>query len=172
MAAFTWGDTDKDGGPEIYWAPVNYSPYPDVVRILVYEYPGDGSDNMGVADGLGGFVPNATTNIVVGAGLNIRPIKFVIADPDADGKDELIFADRRGTMHLGVLSVDNIPNLGGVLKNGLLNIMELVLLHMVHPVNMMWLLLEILFMLLIPVVKFTELNMQMALSKHQSTSKL
>ena len=111
--AFTWGDTDKDGRPEIYWAPVNYSPYPDVVRILVYEYPGDGSDNMGVADGLGGFVPNATTNIVVGAGLNIRPIKFVIADPDADGKDELIFADRQGTMHLGVLSVDNIPNLGG-----------------------------------------------------------
>lgn len=111
--AFAWGDTDKDGKPEIYWGPVNFSPYPDVARILVYEYPGDGSDNMGVADGLGGFTPNASTNIIAGAGLNIRPFRFVIADPDGDGKDELIFADRQGTLHLGILSIDNIPDLGG-----------------------------------------------------------
>ena len=111
--AFAWGDLDKDGRPEIYWAPVNFSPYPDVARILVYEYPGDGSDNMGVSDGLGGFMPNASTNILAGAGLNIRPIRFVIADPDADGKDELIFCDRNGFMNVGVLSVDIIPNLGG-----------------------------------------------------------
>ena len=111
--AFTWGDLDKDGRPEIYWAPVNFSPYPDVARILVYEYPGDGSDNMGVADGLGGFLPNAMTNIIAGPGLNIRPIKFVIADPDNDGKDELIFVDRQPTMHIGVLSISDIPNLGG-----------------------------------------------------------
>lgn len=110
---FTWGDLDKDGKPEIYWGPVNFDPYPDVARILVYEYPGDGSDNMGVSDGLGGFMPNASTNIVAGAGLNIRPIRFVIADPDADGKDELIFCDRNGVMNVGVLSVDIIPNLGG-----------------------------------------------------------
>ncbi len=114
--AFTWGDLDKDGRPEIYWAPVNYSPYPDVARILVYEYPGDGSDNMGVSDGLGGFMPNASTNIlpyVPLAPLNIRPVRFVIADPDSDGKDELIFCDRAPSVHVGVLSVDNIPNLGG-----------------------------------------------------------
>jgi hypothetical protein len=111
--AFAWGDLDKDGKPEIYWAPVNYSPYPDVPRILVYEYPGDGSDNMGVSDGLGGFMPNAATNIVAGAGLNIRPFRFVIADPDGDGKDELIFCDRQGTVHLGVMSVSTIPDLGG-----------------------------------------------------------
>ncbi|MBX3008307.1 MAG: T9SS type A sorting domain-containing protein [Melioribacteraceae bacterium] len=114
--AFTWGDLDKDGKPEIYWAPVNYSPYPDVPRILVYEYPGDGSDNMGVSDGLGGFMPNAATNILPGAGLNIRPFKFVIADPDGDGKDELIFSDRSTAapqMWFGVLSVNNIPDLGG-----------------------------------------------------------
>ena len=110
---FTWGDLDKDGRPEIYWGPVNFDPYPDVSRILVYEYPGDGTDNMGVSDGLGGFMPNASTNIVAGAGLNIRPIRFVIADPDGDNKDELIFADRQGTVHVGVLSVDDIPNLGG-----------------------------------------------------------
>jgi hypothetical protein len=114
--ALTWGDLDKDGKPEIYWAPVNYSPYPDVPRILVYEYPGDGSDNMGVSDGLGGFMPNAATNILPGAGLNIRPFKFVIADPDGDGKDELIFSDRSTAapqMWFGVLSVNNIPDLGG-----------------------------------------------------------
>ena len=114
---FTWGDTDKDGRPEIYWGPVNFQPsggtYPDAPRILVYEYPGDGSDNMGVADGLGGFTPNAATNITPGTGLNIRPFRLVIADPDGDGKEELIFCDRAGTMHIGVLSVDNIPNLGG-----------------------------------------------------------
>lgn len=110
---FEWGDLDKDGRPEIYWAPVNYSPYPDVARILVYEYPGDGSDNMGVADGLGGFLPNAMTNIEAGPGVNLRPIRFIIADPDKDGKDELIFADRQGYWKVGILSVDNIPNIGG-----------------------------------------------------------
>lgn len=117
--ALTWGDMDKDGKPEIYWGVVNYSPYPDVARVLVYEYPGDKSDNMGVADGLGGFIPNAMTNIVAGAGNNIRPVKFVMADPDGDGKSELIFCDRGPSstnltaLNLGVLSVDVIPDLGG-----------------------------------------------------------
>ncbi|MBI3124408.1 MAG: T9SS type A sorting domain-containing protein [Ignavibacteriales bacterium] len=122
--ALTWGDLDKDGRPEVYWGvvnatdPISGGTYKDVPRILVYEYPGDGSDNLGVSDGLGGFMPNAATNILPYpvpplAPLNIRPIRFVIADPDADSKDELIFCDRQGTMHLGILSVDNIPNLGG-----------------------------------------------------------
>ena len=96
--AFTWGDLDNDGRAEIYWAPVNYCPYPEVARILVYEYPGDGSDNMGVYDGFGGFTPNASTTIVSGDRINLRPIRFVIADPDGDGTDELIFADRAGTV--------------------------------------------------------------------------
>jgi hypothetical protein len=114
--ALAWGDLDKDGKPEIYWAPVNYSPYPDVPRILVYEYPGDGSDNMGVSDGFGGWSPNATTDIEAGEGLNIRPIRFIIADPDNDGTDELIFADRAGSWSVGVLSVDDIPDNGGGLE--------------------------------------------------------
>ncbi|MGB8318287.1 MAG: VCBS repeat-containing protein, partial [Ignavibacteriaceae bacterium] len=103
--ALAWGDLDKDGRPEIYWAPVNYSPYPDVARVLVYEYAGDGSDNMGVDDGFGGFLPNASTDIVKGDGLNLRPIKFVVDDIDSDGTDELIFCDRGGDYHFGVLSV-------------------------------------------------------------------
>ncbi len=110
--AFAWGDVDKDGKPEIYWAPVNYSPYPELPRILVYEYSGTG-DDMGVSDGLGGFLPNASTPIVPGNGINLRPIKFVIADFDNDGKDEIIFADRASYMKIGVLSVDKIPDLGG-----------------------------------------------------------
>ena len=111
--ALAWGDLDKDGKPEIYWAPVNYSPYPDVARILVYESVGDGSDNMGVDDGFGGFLPNASTDIVAGNGINLRPIKFIVDDVDSDGTDELIFCERVGDYHFGVLSVDDIPDLGG-----------------------------------------------------------
>ena len=114
--AFTWGDLDKDGKPEIYWAPVNYGTYPELPRILVYEYPGDGSDNMGVDDGFGGWEPNAKTTIVSGDGVNLRPLRFVIADPDGDNTDELIFADRATDHHVGVLSVDDIPDNGGSLE--------------------------------------------------------
>ena len=114
--AFTWGDLDQDGKPEIYWAPVNFGPYPEVPRIFVFEYPGDGSDNMGVFDGVGGYLPNASTTIEAGDGINLRPIKFVIGDPDGDGTDELIFADRNGYWMVGVLSVDDIPDFGGGLE--------------------------------------------------------
>ncbi|MEJ2616137.1 MAG: VCBS repeat-containing protein, partial [Ignavibacteriaceae bacterium] len=110
--ALAWGDLDKDGRPEIYWAPVNFSPYPDVARILVYESVGDGSDNMGVDDGFGGFLPNASTDIVAGDGINLRPIKFIVDDIDSDGTDELLFCERGDTLQYGVLSVDDIPDLG------------------------------------------------------------
>lgn len=117
--ALAWGDVDKDGRPELFWSPINYSPYPEVARILVYEYPGDGSDNMGVDDGFGGWEPNAATPILSGDGINIRPVKIVIADVDQDGTDEIIFADRAGNaadFHLGVMSVDDIPDNGGGLE--------------------------------------------------------
>jgi hypothetical protein len=114
--ALAWGDLDKDGKPEIYWGPVNYSPYPEVSRVLVYESQGVGSDNMGVDDGFGGFLPNASTPIEAGDAVNLRPVKFVIADPDNDGTNELIFADRNGYWMVGVLSVDDIPDNGGGLE--------------------------------------------------------
>ncbi|HQI42067.1 MAG: hypothetical protein B6D44_15340 [Ignavibacteriales bacterium UTCHB2] len=115
--ALTWGDIDKDGKPEIYWGPVNnIGPDPNPARVLVYECVGDGSDNLGVDDGFGGWLPNAATTIVNTDNFNLRPFKFVIADPDGDGQDELIFCDRAGTWHVGVLSVDDIPDNGGGLE--------------------------------------------------------
>ncbi|MFZ2323875.1 MAG: T9SS type A sorting domain-containing protein [Ignavibacteriaceae bacterium] len=117
--ALAWGDLDKDGRPELYWGPVNFldaSTNPNPARVLVYEYPGDGSDNMGVDDGFGGWEPNAKTPIVTVDNYNLRPCKFVVADPDNDGTDELIFVDRAGTWHVGVLSVDDIPDNGGELE--------------------------------------------------------
>ena len=120
--ALTWGDMDKDGRPELYWGVVNNldaSTNPNPARILVYEYPGDGSDNMGVSDGFGGFEPNAKTSITSTDMLNLRPIRFIIADPDGDGTDELIFVDRASSdsdWHIGVLSVDDVPDNGGGLE--------------------------------------------------------
>ncbi len=115
--ALAWGDIDKDGKPEIYWGVVNnISTDPNPARILVYEYPGDGSDNMGVDDGFGGWLPNASTPIVSANNYNLRPFRFVIADPDGDGQDEIIFCERAGTWHVGVVSVDDIPDNGGGLE--------------------------------------------------------
>lgn len=114
--ALTYGDVDKDGKPEIYWGPVNnIGSDLNPARILVYEYSGSG-DAMGVDDGFGGWLPNAKTSIVTSDSYNLRPIKMVVADVDGDGTDEIIFSDRAGTWHVGVLSVDDIPDNGGGLE--------------------------------------------------------
>jgi len=124
--AFAYGDVDKDGKSEIFWGPVNFLPdntfpniNPNPLRVIVYEYPDDGSDNMGVSDGLGGFLPNASTSIVNSDNFELRPLRFIIADPDNDGTEELIFADRIGVTdtsdvawHVGILSVSDIPDFG------------------------------------------------------------
>ncbi len=113
---FTWGDLDKDGKPEIIWAPTNFlnnSTNPNPPRILIYEYAGDGTDAMGVFDGIGGYLPNAFTTIVDESNTEVRPVKLVIEDIDVDGVDEIIFADRRagtGDYHFGVISVSDVPD--------------------------------------------------------------
>jgi len=114
----THGDLDKDGKEEVYWGIVNnisgttvLNPY----RILVYEVKGDGSDVLGVDDGVGGYLPNAKWTISAADNDNIRPIQACIADPDNDGVDELLFADRAGRtggVFCGVVSVDKIPDNG------------------------------------------------------------
>ena len=120
--ALTWGDIDKDGKPEIYWGPSNFLDAgfnPNPYRVIVYEHPGDGTDNMGVDDGFGGFEPNAQTKIITQDNFNVAPIKFVIADPDEDGQEELIFSNQSASsnnFHVGILSVDDIPDNGGGLE--------------------------------------------------------
>jgi hypothetical protein len=120
--ALTWGDIDKDGKPEIFWGPSNFLDAgfnPNPYRVLVYEYPGDGTDNMGVDDGFGGFEPNAKTQIITQNNFSVAPINFVIADPDGDGQDELIFSNQSANannFHVGILSVDDIPDNGGGLE--------------------------------------------------------
>ena len=114
----THGDLDKDGKHEIYWGVVNntsgttnLNPY----RILVYESKGDGSDIMGVDDGVGGYLPNAKWTISAADNDNILPIQACIADPDNDGVHELLFAERAGRtggVFCGVVSVDKIPDNG------------------------------------------------------------
>ncbi len=117
--ALAYGDIDKDGKMELYWAPVNnIGTDLNPARILVYEYPGSG-EGMGVDDGFGGFEPNAKTSIVTAPSFNVRPVRLVISDVDGDGTDEIIFADRAagaGDWHVGVLSVDDIPDNGGGLE--------------------------------------------------------
>ncbi|PID59343.1 MAG: hypothetical protein CR986_06250 [Ignavibacteriae bacterium] len=119
--ALTWGDLDKDGKQEIIWGPVNAldaETNPNPPRIIVFETPGDGSDNMGVSDGFGGFLPNAKTTIIDADSVNfeLRPVIFRVADVDNDNTDEIIFAERRGSknnFHFGVVSVNDIPDGGG-----------------------------------------------------------
>ena len=52
--------------------------------------------------------------------LTLDPLEYIIADLDGDGTDELIFADRQGSsasdFHIGVLSIDDIPDNGGGLE--------------------------------------------------------
>jgi len=119
--ALAWGDLDKDGKPEIYWGPSNFldaSINPNPYRILVYEYPGDGSDNMGVDDGFGGWQPNAQTTLINVDNFSVAPIKFFLTDIDGDGKEEIIFSNQSAgnNFHMGVVSVDDIPDNGGGLE--------------------------------------------------------
>ncbi|MBI9070324.1 MAG: VCBS repeat-containing protein [Melioribacteraceae bacterium] len=107
------GDWDKDGKEEIIWGVVNNTSdsNPNPSRILVYEEAGDGSDNLGIADG-DNWLPNASNPLTDKQKVNIRPFKAMLMDVDEDGTDELIFADRGGEFSFGVVSVDNIPDDG------------------------------------------------------------
>ncbi len=114
--ALTWGDWDKDGKKEIIWGPVNNftTGNENPARVVVFETAGDGSDVMGVPDGLGGFKPNAQFTITPNNNQNLRPIRWVLTDIDKDGTDELIYVSRVNAAGpgniFGVISVNNIPD--------------------------------------------------------------
>ena len=111
-------DLDGDGKMELVWGVINNTDAdnPNPARILVYEAAGDGSDNLGVADG-DNFLPNAEFTLTEEDNQNIRPTRFVLKDIDGDDTTEVIFNDRKGASgsgwYFGVVSVDDIPDNGG-----------------------------------------------------------
>ncbi len=110
----TTGDWDSDGRPEIIWGPVNNlnaTTNPNPARIVVFEYPGDGSDNMGVPDGAGGWRANATWTITDQDNFNLRPFRWFLTDVNFDGAKDLVFSSRAG-WSFGVVDVSDIPDAG------------------------------------------------------------
>lgn len=114
----TWGtldsgDLDGDGKGEVIWGPVNntaggLNPNPD--RVVVFETPGDGSDNMGVDNGDGTWRPNARWTITQTPNANIRPFRWLVADVDNDGTQEIVSQCRAGADLAQIYSVDDVPD--------------------------------------------------------------
>ena len=110
------GDLDGDGKKEVIWGPVNFTDAtqnPNPPRIVVFEVKGDGSDVLGVPDGSGNYLPNAKWNMGVADMYNLRPFRWFVQDIDNDGKQEVIFASRVAGERFGVISVSDVPDLGG-----------------------------------------------------------
>lgn len=115
--ALAVGDLDGDGRKEVIWGPVNNldaAANPNPARILVYEAAGAGSDDMGVSNGFGGWLPNAKTSLTDTAMHELRPCKFLVLDVDGDGKQEVVYNDRNASKdyHFGIVSVNTVPNDG------------------------------------------------------------
>jgi hypothetical protein len=110
-------DLDNDGKMEITWGPVNnlhvLNTNPE--RIVVFETPGDGSDNMGVDNGDGTWRPNAQWTIRPAASNQeeLRPFKWIATDIDNDGTQEIVAAVRRDDVDgygMQIYSVDDVPD--------------------------------------------------------------
>ncbi len=110
-AALTIGDLDNDGKKEIIWGFVNsFSVNATPPRVVVFEANGD--DILGVSDGSGNFDPNTAWDMEIPASTNMRPLKWETFDIDGDGKEEIIFAERRDHFNFGIISVDDVPDAG------------------------------------------------------------
>jgi hypothetical protein len=110
--ALATGDLDNDGKGEVIWGPVNnfgggLQNNPE--RIIVFETPGDGTDNMGVDNGDGTWRPNAQWTITSGSQVNIRPFRWLVADVDNDGTQEIVSSCRAGDW-AQIYSVDDVPD--------------------------------------------------------------
>jgi hypothetical protein len=107
------GDLDNDGKMEVIWGPVNNDGsglQPVQERVLVFETPGDGSDNMGVQDPATGYWrPNAQWTITTTPLANIRPFRWIVADVDNDGTQEIVAECRAGDF-MQIYSVDDVPD--------------------------------------------------------------
>ncbi len=120
--ALTTGDWDNDGKEEVIWGPVNFLETGNLnpARVVVFETPGDGSDIMGLSDGMGGYLPNAEWTITSNDNQNLRPIRWELVDIDNDGTKELVYASRVNAAGpgniFGIISVDDIPDYGGGLE--------------------------------------------------------
>ncbi len=110
----TCGDLDSDGKMEVIWGPINftYGANPNPSRVVVFEVKGDGSDELGIADGNGNYTPNAQWNLNSADNANDRPFKWVVDDMDLDGTNELIMVTRAGDYHYVIASVDDVPDNG------------------------------------------------------------
>ncbi|MBU0472707.1 MAG: T9SS type A sorting domain-containing protein [Bacteroidetes bacterium] len=113
--ALTTGDWDKDGKPEIIWAPANWvsGANPNPPRILVFEARGDGSEGIGV-EVFGNARPNCQWTIANDDNVDVRPIKMELADIDSDNDLELCFVDRSSSnlYRFGVIGLSNVPDDG------------------------------------------------------------
>lgn len=104
-------DLDKDGKVELTWGIVNnFAEETNPYRIVVYEHVE--GDIYGVDDGTGTYSPNAKWTICDEDNANMRIVNWKITDIDEDGTDDIIFADRKGYFHFGIINVDNIPDNG------------------------------------------------------------
>ena len=111
-AALTVGDLDGDGKQEVIFGFTNnFGVNTTPPRIVVFEANGD--DILGIDDGAGNFDPNAQWDFDLAESTNVRPLKWFAYDIDGDGSQEVIFADRRTTLSMGVIRVDDIPDAGG-----------------------------------------------------------
>jgi len=111
----TYGDWDNDGKMEIIWGPANNlnpTTNPNPPRIIVFEYPGDGSDNMGVSDGMGGWIPNTSWPITTLDNYETRPFRWFLVDLNNDGVKELVFGSRRENYRFGVVTLTDVPDGG------------------------------------------------------------
>lgn len=109
-------DLDGDGKKEVVWGPVNFTDAttnPNPMRVIVFEVKGDGSDQLGVPNGTGGFKPSASWTMTAAANANIRPFKMSAWDFDKDGKHELVYTDRGNSItRFGVIGVNAVPDNG------------------------------------------------------------
>ncbi len=110
-SATAYGDIDKDGKKEIFWAPANYFDVgnENPPRIMVWE--ANGNDRMGKIN-FGFETPSAKWTITDQDNFEVRPFRMLLKDIDSDGKEELIFADREANYRFGIISVTDIPNTG------------------------------------------------------------